>query len=220
MTGRGGCYPPPPSLQIYTQIIGIDILQKIRLFSQHFGPVLSQQIKAVGHSLLFFFFYWVGIFNVSQQNVKMVKVKFFPLFFICLHEKSGIYELSLRADRSHSAPDDWIAPTCVLDRLTAYRSWISAWSYFQKKWLSVVSFDPDEQDGIKHYVGQILRIKGEAYEINFMRKTIGINKFVFFGKLWQGVDSEIKNYKKNGVHEIRNLPCVYFWHQFMWNFFV
>lgn len=43
----------------------------------------------------------------------------------------------------------------------------------------VVKFDMDETKAVKHYVGRILQIDGDAYEINFLRKTTGVNKFVF-----------------------------------------
>ncbi len=43
-----------------------------------------------------------------------------------------------------------------------------------------VKFDMDEQQHkIKHYIGQILECKGTAFKIKFLRKTTGVNRFVF-----------------------------------------
>lgn len=54
---------------------------------------------------------------------------------------------------------------------------------FGKNDFCVVQLPLQEQNGMKHYVGQILEIEGENFKLNFMRKVAtGVNVFVFLEK--------------------------------------
>ncbi len=50
---------------------------------------------------------------------------------------------------------------------------------FDKDDFCVVKFTMNETNEIKHYVGQIVQLEEETCEINFMRKSVGVNHFIF-----------------------------------------
>lgn len=53
---------------------------------------------------------------------------------------------------------------------------------FGKDHFCVVKFILDEKNRIKYYVSQILEVDGDSFKINFMRRTVGVNAFIFLEK--------------------------------------